>query len=330
MKANIVTQAHYRVIFHGEVDAGRDAEEVKNNLGVLFKTSGEKVDRLFAKRTVVIKDDVDYQVAMTYKSALKKAGAVCHVESLAASEPQDAPLNVQHSPAGQAHHYAPTVVPFLPLISRAFSYPLRSHGKYIFAGGVLLSLLASFFGLLIGALAGGYIGAYMMKIISDSADGEDDLPEWLDLEFWVDEIVAPYGFMLGIVIISYLPALIYTSDISFIMSPNYLLLGVLVVLGSLYAPMGLATTSVLTTLNALNPLLIIQSISKIPCDYAIVCGLFLVAVSVSCVNTGAWLPAPWIGAVLGKLLGFYLLMVSMRLLGLLCRSHEARLGWFDY
>jgi hypothetical protein len=44
----------------------------------------------------------------------------------------------------------------------------------------------------------------------------------------------------------------------------------------------------------------------------------------------AWLPVPWIGAVIGKLLGFYLLMVSMRLLGLLCRSHEARLGWFDF
>jgi hypothetical protein len=278
----------------------------------------------------VIKDEVDYQVAIAYKSAFQKAGAVCHVDSLVDSEPQDALLDVQHSPAGQADHYAPTVMPFLPLIPSAFSYPLRGHGKYIFAGGVLFSLLASFFGLLRGVLTGGYIGAYMMKIISDSADGEDDLPEWLDLEFWVDEIVAAYAFMLGIVIISYLPALLYTSDISFIMSPNYLLLGVLVVLGSLYAPMGLAATSVLKTLGALNPLLIIQSMLKIPRDYAIVCGLFFVAVCVSCVNMGAWLPASWIGVVLGKPLGFYLLMVSMRLLGLLCRSHEARLGWFDF
>lgn len=320
MKVNMATQAHYRVVLHGEVDPGHDVEEVKRNLGALFKTSGDKIDRLLAKRTVVIKDDVDYQVAMTYKAALQKAGAVCHVESLADSEP----------PAGQAHDEVPTVQPFSPQISSAFSYPLQGHGKYIVAGGALCALLANLFGLLIGVLSGVYIGAYMMKIISESADGEDELPEWLDFDFWGDEIFRPYIFMLGVMAVSYIPALIYTHHTSFIMSPNYVLLGALVVLGSLYAPMGLATTSVLKTLNALNPLLIIQSAVKIWCDYAIVCGLFLVAVSLSCVNLAAWLSVSWIGVVIGKLLGFYLLMVSMRLLGLLCRSHEASLGWFDF
>jgi uncharacterized membrane protein required for colicin V production len=325
MKANIMTQAQYRVVFHGQVDADRDVDEVKHNIGVLFKTSGDQVDRLFAKPTVVIKRGVDYQVAMSYKSALQKAGAVCHVESLGSHEPQDASLDVQQSPAGQAHPDASTTPPFLPLISSAFSYPLQGHGKYIVAGGVLFSLLASFFGLLFGILAGVYIGAYLMKIISESADGEDDLPEWLDLEFWADEIIRPYALMLGVAIVSYLPALLYMHHVSFIMSPNYVLLGVLLALGALYAPMGLAATSVLKTLNALNPLLVIQSLSKIPRDYTIVCGLFLVAVGVSWINMGGLL-----GAVFGKLLGFYLLMVCMRLLGLLCRSHEARLGWFDY
>ena len=185
--------------------------------------------------------------------------------------------------------------------------------------------MTSFFGLLFGMLAGGYVGAYLMKIISESADGEDALPAWLDLEFWDDEIVRPYALMLGVVIMSYLPALLYTHHVSFIMSPNYVWLGALLVLGSLYAPMGLATASVLQTLHALNPLLVIQSVAKLPRDYAIVCGLFLIAVGVSYVNMGGWM-----GALLGKLIGFYLLMVSMRLLGLLCRSHEAHLGWFDY
>ena len=48
---NMMRQAYYRVVFHGEVDAGRDVEEVKHNLGVLFKSSGDKVDRLFAKQS---------------------------------------------------------------------------------------------------------------------------------------------------------------------------------------------------------------------------------------------------------------------------------------
>lgn len=320
-----MTQTQYRVVFHGEVDADRDVEEVKHNIGVLFKTSGDQVDRLFAKPTVVIKNKVDYRVAMSYKSVLQKAGAVCHVESLGDREPQDASLHVQPSPARQAHAYAPTVLPFMPQIPTAFSYPLQGHGAYMIAGGVLFSLLASFLGLLFGILTGVYIGAYLMKIISESADGEDELPAWLDLEFWDDEIVRPYLFMLGIVMVAYLPALLYTHHVSFIMSPNYGWLGVLLLGGALYAPMGLATTSVLKTPTALNPLLIIQSIAKIPRDYAIVCGVFLVAIGVSWITLGGWL-----GALFGKLLGFYLLMVSMRLLGLLCRSHEARLGWFDY
>lgn len=320
-----MTQAQYRVVFHGEVDTDHDVEEVKHNIGVLFKTSGDQVDRLFAKPTVVIKNRVDYRVAMGYKSALQKAGAVCHVESLGDPEPLDASSDVQQSAARQEPSYASVAPPFLPLISSAFSYPLQGRGAYIVAGGVLFSLLTSLFGLLFGILTGGYIGAYLMKVISDSADGEDELPEWLDLEFWADEIIRPYACMVGIVVACYFPALLYTHHVSFIMSPNYAWLGFLLVLGSLYAPMGLATASVLKTLNALHPLLTIQSIAKIPRDYAIVWGTFLVAVSVSCVNIGGW---P--GAVLGKLLGFYLLMVSMRLLGLLCRSHEARLDWFEY
>jgi hypothetical protein len=321
----------YKVVFQGEVDAVRDVEEVKHNLGVLFKTSRDKVDRLFGKRTVIIKD-VDYHVAMRYKSALHKAGAVCRVESLVDNASQDGLLDVQHSsaPAGRAHSYAPPVVPFLPQISSAFSYPLRGNGKYLIAGGALFILLVGRVSPLLGILIGGYIGAYLMKIVSESADGEDELPEWLDLEFWGDEIVLPYAFMLGVMISSYLPVLIYTRHVSYIESPNYAWLGTLIVVGSIYAPMGLATTSVLKKLEAVNPLLIIQSISKIPRDYAIVCGLFAAAISISFVNMWTWLPAPWIGVALGNLLGFYLLMVSMRLLGLLCRCHEVRLGWFDF
>jgi hypothetical protein len=324
-----MTQSHYKVVFQGEVDTARDVEEVKHNLGVLFKASGDKIDRLFVKRTVIARD-VDHQVAMTYKSALQKAGAICHVEPLVESEPSDVRLNVQQSPARRTHHYAASVVPFLPQISTAFLYPLRGNGKYILAGGALVTLLVAWVSLLLGLLTGAYIGAYMMKIVSESADGEDELPEWLELEFWADEIALPYAFMLGVMISSYLPALVYTRQASYIMSPNYVWLGALIVVGSIYAPMGLATTSVLKNPRAVNPLLIIQSIAKIPRDYAIVCGLFAIAMSISFVNMWAWLPTPWIGALLGNLLGFYLLLVSMRLLGLLCRCHEARLGWFDF
>ena len=132
-----MTQAQYRVVFHGEVDAGRDVDEVKHNIGVLFKTSSNNVDRLFAKPTVVIKNEVAYQVAMSYKSALQKAGAVCHVESLVDHESQDALLDVQQSPAEHPPHGAPVAPPFWPQVAGAFSYPCRAMGN--------ISLLAVFY-----------------------------------------------------------------------------------------------------------------------------------------------------------------------------------------
>ena len=67
----------YNLVFEGNVSDGRKVEEVKSNLATLFKVDSNKIDQLFTAPSTVIKKNVNYDMAMQYQHALKKAGAVC-------------------------------------------------------------------------------------------------------------------------------------------------------------------------------------------------------------------------------------------------------------
>ena len=69
----------YNLVFEGTVSDGRKVGEVKSNLATLFKVDQEKIDHLFTGPSAVIKRNVNYDVAMQYQHALKKAGAICKV-----------------------------------------------------------------------------------------------------------------------------------------------------------------------------------------------------------------------------------------------------------
>jgi hypothetical protein len=70
----------YQLVFNGTVADGRNLNEVKRNLASLFKTDETKMDQLFASLPIVVKRDVDYDRALKYQQALRKAGAICQVE----------------------------------------------------------------------------------------------------------------------------------------------------------------------------------------------------------------------------------------------------------
>lgn len=69
----------YNLVFEGAVSDGRKVEEVKTNLATLFKVDENKIDHLFTAPSAVIKKNINYDVAMQYQHALKKAGAICKV-----------------------------------------------------------------------------------------------------------------------------------------------------------------------------------------------------------------------------------------------------------
>lgn len=99
LQEGIRTMKQYNLVFEGAVSNGRKAEEVKSNLATLFKVDEKKVDHLFTAPAVVIKKNVNYDVAMQYQNALQKAGAICkvtevieNIDQQAAETPSPPPL----------------------------------------------------------------------------------------------------------------------------------------------------------------------------------------------------------------------------------------------
>jgi hypothetical protein len=89
----------YNLVFEGAVSDGRKVEEVKSNLATLFKVDENKIDHLFTAPSAVIKKNINYDVAMQYQHALKKAGAICkvteaieNIDQQAAETPSPPPL----------------------------------------------------------------------------------------------------------------------------------------------------------------------------------------------------------------------------------------------
>ncbi len=96
--------------------------------------------------------------------------------------------------------------------------------------------------------------------------------------------------------------------------------------------MAFLAVAMFDSLAAVNPLLIIPSILKIPKEYAMAMGLFLVIMLLRWLSQSVlpqWLGIPYIlPAILGNFVGLYLFAVEARLLGLLYFAKKAELGWF--
>lgn len=89
--------ARYNIVFRGELVPGADPARVRENLGKLFKMDAARVEKLFAGKAVVLKKQADQATAMKMRAMMKKAGAVCEMQSLSddagagASEPTPKP-----------------------------------------------------------------------------------------------------------------------------------------------------------------------------------------------------------------------------------------------
>lgn len=75
----------YEVAFSGQIAEGADLQEVRANVGKIFKADDAKLAQLFSGKRIVIKKNIDRQTAMKYQQALHKAGAVCELVNLSVS-----------------------------------------------------------------------------------------------------------------------------------------------------------------------------------------------------------------------------------------------------
>lgn len=70
----------YRVIFTGQLDPGKDPEKVKSALAAKFKLTPVMLKRLMVGRPIVVKNNVDAEMAFLYKKEIDALGAVSRIE----------------------------------------------------------------------------------------------------------------------------------------------------------------------------------------------------------------------------------------------------------
>ena len=99
----------YRILFKGEIEEGQELETVKERLTQLFKTSPERIEKLFTGKTVTLNRNIDFAKAQEYSDELKNAGALCIIDPMPKIPPASNTIGAEPSPSHSASkvEYAP-------------------------------------------------------------------------------------------------------------------------------------------------------------------------------------------------------------------------------
>ncbi len=254
---------------------------------------------------------------------------------------------VQCSPVGfEVHATAAIPGSFFSLLPGAFSYPFKHGGTLILVCGTVFLGLVDYLrgasrvggallmvrGLLLHIIFLGYLFAYMQNVIQSTARGDEKEPELPDITNFMEDLLIPCLQLLATVVLSFGPVFAvliwsYNSEeglAGMAMIPA-------IVLACLYFPMGFLAVAMFDTVTALNPMLIVPSILKVPLEYFTAC-LLLGAVFIV-----RWLgnrflhtliPVILVPDIISSFIGLYFLTVECRILGLLYFTNKPKLGWF--
>lgn len=225
---------------------------------------------------------------------------------------------------------------FIAALPDTLIYPFRGIGwAAILAGAVfffLMGVVASspFLGWVVGIIAGGYLAAYMIKILGASAAGDDRLPDWPEVTDWWQDLVCPLGLLVATVAASFLPLILYYVGHARARNWDPAVMQGLIALGALYLPMALVSVALSQTVEALNPVRVVVGIVKTMPAYllatAVLAGTYLFSGRIQTHLAGS---VPVLGSLAAGAVSLYATMVEMRILGLLYYTHRKRLGWFE-
>ena len=82
-------------------------------------------------------------------------------------------------------------------------------------------------------------------------------------------------------------------------------------------------------MGALNPIVILAAIAKIPLRYLLAWLLFFFVFFVNVQLKAHLVEIPIIGMVAQTFFSLYMMMVAMRILGLIYHANAKKLGWFE-
>ncbi len=164
---------------------------------------------------------------------------------------------------------------FFKSIPGAFSYPVKGDawlllllGTIFFGVLDLAQMFSGIVGLGIGVFGTGYLYSFVQSIIMATGMGDKRGPEWPDFSEWWEDIVIPAFQFTFTNVVVFMPAMLC---LALVPDEMKLLAIPLAVLGVIYLPMGMLAVSILDTVFALNPMLVVPSIVKVAKGYSIAC-----------------------------------------------------------
>jgi hypothetical protein len=227
----------------------------------------------------------------------------------------------------------PKPVSFYRTMPGVFLFPLRGNGLVLWLSGVmfflLLHILIGILWLLVfwaGLIAVIYLFSFMQGIVTTSAVGGRDAPDWPDAGDWREVARGPLLQMLGVMAVCLGPAIVYwrwSGDV------QPWLAAALWVGGLWYLPMGLLAVAMHQSLSALNPRLIVSAILRVPGPYAATCAALGLLLAIGfAVNflSRVW-RLPLTPSQVDGIVLLYMLLVLARLAGLLYYTNKDRLAW---
>jgi hypothetical protein len=213
----------------------------------------------------------------------------------------------------------------------AFGYPLRGQGwpllltgAAFFFGGSLVATHSLVVGIVVHLLLAAYLVAYVIRVIAETAVGREHPPDWPGADDLWESFVKPFLLvnLAGVLCTGPGLACLFFAGVE---SPGA---WAVLLAGAFCFPMALTAVAMFQTVSALNPVLVMRSIARIPSGYAVAAALFFGATLLKAAGDSVSEMVPYVGALIGCTFSLYFLMVEARILGLLYRIHQTRLGWF--
>lgn len=232
---------------------------------------------------------------------------------------------------------------FFARIPGAFLYPVKGMGvvvliivTIIYAGS---SMMGGIFGWIFQMMATGYLFVFLQSIIHCSAAGDDEMPSMPEF----DGLFGAFFTLLGTIIFCFsLPiGLLIAKFADVDIPPSFIVASIFLCL--IYFPMAFLSVAMNDSVMAVNPMVVIPAILKVPLHYAatviILCCVFGVRIlgdTFTAVAGGDALSTRDMSVmfmsfgikIVWALLSIYLLAVGIRILGILYVTNKEKIGWF--
>jgi hypothetical protein len=230
---------------------------------------------------------------------------------------------------------APRATNFFAVLPGTFAYPFQN-------GGTILLICAAAFMAVVEILKSfswylqiifmGYMFAYMQNVIHTTAGGDEHKPSLPDISNIFSDIILPALQLVGAVVLCFFPAVGLLLWAMFgqaeISGWAYV---AAVAFGCFYFPMAFLALAMFDSVTAINPLVVVPAICKVPLEYLVACFFLGLVVAVRWAGDmalNALIPVIIVPSLISSFVGLYFLTVQCRMLGLLYYTKKERFGWF--